>query len=212
MLGLVTSLNRHYRRFLPGAHKPKVCDNFKNVVLVAAGSTRLVSLLWEQTRPNTKHAAQQHTATPIRKSWAETNAAASAPSGRDQHVQLCRAALAHARSQPPGWQLGPPPPPPSARPPGLLPEAGRGVHLDVAAGRRASFPLLSVRHAAALYFLHWLRYATASRHLRSNDAAIRCCLRRPWEKWKLSKTPNNSRSVDNYAGFGLNKICRLTNH
>lgn len=52
--------------------------------------------------------------------------------------------------------------------PELLPEAGRGVHLDVAARRRAGFPFLSIRHAAPLSFLHWLRCAAArQRHLRS---------------------------------------------
>lgn len=39
---------------------------------------------------------------------------------------------------------------PGLPPPGFLPEAGRGLHLDVAASRRGAFPVLSVRHAAAL--------------------------------------------------------------
>ncbi|KAI4829754.1 hypothetical protein KUCAC02_001425 [Chaenocephalus aceratus] len=48
--------------------------------------------------------------------------------------------------------------PPGLPPPGRLPEAGRGLHLDVVAARGcAEFPLLSVRHAALLPFLHWLR-------------------------------------------------------
>lgn len=37
------------------------------MVLADAGSTRLASVLREQTRPNTKHATQQHIATSIRK-------------------------------------------------------------------------------------------------------------------------------------------------
>lgn len=45
---------------------------------------------------------------------------------------------------------------------GLLPEAGRGVHPDVTAGRRARFPLLSVRHDAARFLRHQLRRERAA--------------------------------------------------
>lgn len=71
---------------------------------------------------------------------------------------LSRAVAPHSRS-PSGGQFSLPPPTPAA---GLLPEAGRGVHPDVAAGRRAGFPLLSVRHDAALVLRHQLRRERAA--------------------------------------------------
>lgn len=73
----------------------------------------------------------------------------------------------------------------------FLPEAGRRVHRNAAAGRRGGFPLLSVRHAAArscLQRLSWLeiRPERPGRHLRGAAAKLlRWCLRRLWEKWPL---------------------------
>lgn len=70
-------------------------------------------------------------------------------------------------------QQGSPSPPslPPSLPPRLSPEASRRLHLDVAARRRAGFPLLSVRHAAVLYLLHWLRCAAA----QQTPEVRRCC-------------------------------------
>lgn len=71
---------------------------------------------------------------------------------------LSRTVAPHSRT-PFGGQFSLPPPTPAA---GLLPEAGRGVRPDVAAGRRAGFPLLSVRHDAALFLRHQLRRERAA--------------------------------------------------
>lgn len=56
------------------------------------------------------------------------------------HLQLWRVALACCSFSGPILRLPLP---------WFLPEAGRGLHLEVAARRRAGFPLLPVRHAAA---------------------------------------------------------------
>lgn len=82
----------------------------------------------------------------------EASAASVASAG------LSRAVAPHSRT-PSGGQFSLPPPTPAA---GLLPEASRGVHPDVAGGRRAGFPLLSVRHDAALFLRHQLRRARAA--------------------------------------------------
>lgn len=127
-------------------------------------------------------ATQQHIATSIRK--AERDQLLRLRGASISTPQLCRAALPHRSFTASRGAGG------AARfhhprlpAPGLLPEAGRGVHLDVAARRRAGFPLVSVRHAAALYLLHWLRCAAALQTPeRSGDAVIGCCLRRRWEK------------------------------
>lgn len=78
--------------------------------------------------------------------------------GRLGWAGLSRAVAPRSRT-PSGSQFSFPPPTPAA---GLLPEAGRGVHPDVAAGRRAGFPLLSVRHDAALFLRHQLRRERAA--------------------------------------------------
>lgn len=113
-------------------------------------------------------------------SWAVPNVAAAARISQHQHLQLRRAELVHRSFtawSPAGRRTAPRPPFPGLPPPGRLPEAGRRIHLDVAARRRAGFPLLSVRHAARLSFLHWLRRAAAQQTPeRSGDAAIGCCL------------------------------------
>lgn len=113
----------------------------------------------EQTRPTIKHAARQH-ASSGGACWAP--AAASPRSKHRQHRPPrrgpSRAVALHQRT-PSGGQFGLPPPTPGAE---LLPEAGRGVYADGAAGRRAGFPLLSVRHDAALFLRHQRRRERAA--------------------------------------------------
>lgn len=126
--------------------------------MFAAGSSSLVSVHREQTRPSTKHATQQHTASrnagKLRGDrhcccCSGSNQPASAPSDMQN-----RSGSSLIHSLQPGGQAG------SSVAPSIqpcvrrdLPETGRGLHLDVAARRRGSFPLLPVRHAAPFSFL-----------------------------------------------------------
>ena len=137
-----------------------------------AGSTQLVLVLWEQTRPNTKHATGEHTATSTSECERSPKAAAAGPGRQHQQPRLCRAALARGSFTASSRAARAPRPslPPSL-PPSLSPEASRRLHLDVAARRRAGFPFLSIRHAAVLYRLHWLRCAAA----QQTPEVRRCC-------------------------------------
>lgn len=125
--------------------------------------SELLRVLREQTRPTRKHATRQHPwfrraeRVPLRR----LPAAASPRRKHRQHRPPWRvwaALLRLTHAHPPGTS--------SAyrhqHAAGLLPEAGRGVHPDVTAGRRARFPLLSVRHDAARFLRHQLRRERAA--------------------------------------------------
>lgn len=173
-LELVQSLYSYYRRLWQQQKKKYATLYLK---MYDSGGARSPSRSSGSRHAQTQNiATQQHIATSIRK--AERDQLQRLRGASISTPQLCRAALPHSLQV--GGGGG------AARfhhrrlpAPGLLP----GVHLDVAARRRAGFPLVSVRHAAALYLLHWLRCAAALQTPeRSGDAVIGCCLRRRWEK------------------------------
>lgn len=169
----------------------KVCNTCRKcMVLENAGSSRSCSSRHAQTP---KHATQQHIATCNPQSWAEPNAAAAAATRQhERRLQLQSRGQAHRSStaSSPASGLSSDPRPLSLAPsPEVLPDAGRRVHLDVTARRRAGFPLLSVRHASRSSCHHWLRCSRpAETPEKSADAAIVCCLWGLWEKWQLNWT------------------------
>lgn len=147
-----------------------------------AGSTQLVPVLWEQTRPNTKHTTGEHTATSTSECERSPKAAAAAPGRQHQQPRLCRAALAHGSFTASSRAARAPRP--------SHPPCRRGSHLKLAGDFNWMLRpdgVLAFRFSLSAMppcYISSIGSAARppSRHLRSADAAIGCCLHRPWDK------------------------------
>lgn len=147
-----------------------------------AGSTQLVPVLWEQTRPNTNHTTGEHTATSTSECERSPKAAAAAPGRQHQQPRLCRAALAHGSFTASSRAARAPRP--------SHPPCRRGSHLKLAGDFNWMLRpdgVLAFRFSLSAMppcYISSIGSAARppSRHLRSADAAIGCCLHRPWDK------------------------------
>ncbi len=168
--------------FLAGAGYQKVCDIFKKcMVLEAVGRTQLVSVLREQTRPNTKHATQKHSATSIRKAERSQTQLQRLRTARISTSSPAEPRWLIAHSPPPGGQLAPPSQAPYA---GALtwswPGSSPGCCGQTAGWLSSS--LCPPCRPVIFLPLAPLCGRSAETPERFGDAAIGCCLRGLWGK------------------------------